>query len=611
MKLFVNYGLEGWWKLDESSGSASDSSGKSHTGTLTNGPTWSSTGGILNGALTFDGQDSYVSVPSTTSLKYTGAELTLSTWVYVNSTETNGAYLISKPWNGVSDAYNYQLGFNSGTSTTTGTVFFSLQGSSPSGAYSIATSSGISTGAWHQITATVDSSKAMKLYIDGVLAVSGTHNITAWTPTDGSKPLVIGSKWTYSAGSYGSSTLDGKMDNVQVYTHTLSAEAIANQARCPVGFWKFDETSGGTAYDSTSNAYNGTLSNGPTWNTAGEFNGSLLFDGTDSYVSGPTATAVKYKGAELTLSTWVYVYATETDGAYLISKPWNTSTGQFNYGLSINGSRILSFSLQGTSTSYTLSAASAISAGAWHHVAATVDGSKAVKLYIDGVLVNSGTHTITAWAPTDSSKPLVIGSKWTYSAGNYSSTTLDGKLDNVRLYDKALSSDDIHRLAIDPPQAAKATPIVSLIASAADAVFANSANITIKANASDADGRIVKVDFYEDGTLLGTDTTAPYSWTWKNAPLGVHNLTAVATDNDLLTTISRATSIKVFSRQNINTTSGSGSCNSGVYTMNARGTGITGTSDGFRFLYTSVTGDFTMTARVASFNGTAPMPRRD
>ena len=251
--LYVNYGLEGWWKLDESSGSASDASGKGHTGTLTNGGTWASTGGIINGALTFDGQDSYVSVPapSGSALKYTGAELTLSTWVYANSTETNGAYLISKPWNGVSDAYNYQLGFNAGTSTTTGTVFFSLQGSAPTAAYTIASSSGISTGAWHYIVATVDSSKAMKLYIDGVSVATGTHNITAWSPTDGNKPLVIGSKWTYSAGSYGSSTLDGKLDNVRVYTHTLSAEAIAEQAHAPIGLWKFNETSGGTAYDSS------------------------------------------------------------------------------------------------------------------------------------------------------------------------------------------------------------------------------------------------------------------------------------------------------------------------------------------------------------------------
>ena len=217
--LYVNYGLEAWWKLDESSGiSAADASGNGHTGTRMNGGTWGSSGGLINGALAFDGTDSYVSAPapSGSSLKYTGAELTLGAWGYVNSTETNGAYLISKPWNGVSDAYNYQLGFNAGTSTATGTVFFSLQGSVPTAAYTIASSSGISTGAWHYIAATVDSSKAMRLYIDGSCVATGAHSITAWTPTDGNKALVIGSKWTYAAGSYGSSTLDGRMDNVQI-----------------------------------------------------------------------------------------------------------------------------------------------------------------------------------------------------------------------------------------------------------------------------------------------------------------------------------------------------------------------------------------------------------
>ena len=193
------------------------------------------------------------------------------------------------------------------------------------------------------------------------------------------------------------------------------------------------------------------MTNGATWNTGGEYNGAVTCDGVDSYVSVTSTNALKYTGAELTLSTWVYVNSTETNGAYLISKPWNTSTGQFNYGLSINGSRNVIFSLQGTSTSYTLTSSGAISTGAWHHVAATVDSSKATKLYIDGALVNSGAHTITTWTPTDSNRPLVIGSKYNNAAGSYGSTTLDGRLDNVRVYDQALTLDEIKTLAIDPP----------------------------------------------------------------------------------------------------------------------------------------------------------------
>src|ERR1019366_5109600 len=56
-------GLVGWWKLDDGSGtSAADSSGTGNTGTLTNGPAWT-TGGMNNGALSFNGTNSYVSIP--------------------------------------------------------------------------------------------------------------------------------------------------------------------------------------------------------------------------------------------------------------------------------------------------------------------------------------------------------------------------------------------------------------------------------------------------------------------------------------------------------------------------------------------------------------------
>ena len=77
-------------------------------------------------------------------------------------------------------------------------------------------------------------------------------------------------------------------------------------------------------------------------------------------------------------------------------------------------------------------------------------------------------------------------------------------------------------------------PTVNITAPAADAVFNSPANVTITANASDTDGTIASVAFYEDGNLLGTDTNGADGWSclWSNATLGSHNLTAIATDND-------------------------------------------------------------------------------
>ena len=40
-----------------------------------------------------------------------------------------------------------------------------------------------------------------------------------------------------------------------------------------------------------------------------------------------------------------------------------------------------------------------------------------------------------------------------------------------------------------------------------------------------------KVEFYNGSTLIITEKSAPYDWTWTNVPAGVYNLTAKATDN--------------------------------------------------------------------------------
>lgn len=68
--------------------------------------------------------------------------------------------------------------------------------------------------------------------------------------------------------------------------------------------------------------------------------------------------------------------------------------------------------------------------------------------------------------------------------------------------------------------------------------FIDSTTVTINAFAEDKDGAITKVDFYNGTTLLGTDKTSPYSYTWKNVPAGEYSLSARATDNGGLATLS-------------------------------------------------------------------------
>ena len=74
-------------------------------------------------------------------------------------------------------------------------------------------------------------------------------------------------------------------------------------------------------------------------------------------------------------------------------------------------------------------------------------------------------------------------------------------------------------------------PSVSMTAPVANAKFSVPATITISASATDPDGTVAKVDFFQGTTLIGTRTAAPYTVTWSDMAAGSYSLTARATDN--------------------------------------------------------------------------------
>jgi Cellulase (glycosyl hydrolase family 5)/Carbohydrate binding module (family 6)/Bacterial Ig domain/Secretion system C-terminal sorting domain len=93
---------------------------------------------------------------------------------------------------------------------------------------------------------------------------------------------------------------------------------------------------------------------------------------------------------------------------------------------------------------------------------------------------------------------------------------------------------------------ANVAPTVSLTAPTAGAAITFGTSIIISATATDtAPGTVTSVSFYDGATLLGTDTSSPYSYTWVGAAVGTHSLTARATDNNGAITTSVARAITV------------------------------------------------------------------
>ena len=111
-------------------------------------------------------------------------------------------------------------------------------------------------------------------------------------------------------------------------------------------------------------------------------------------------------------------------------------------------------------------------------------------------------------------------------------------------------------------------PAVSISSPANNATFTAPANITINANASDSDGTISKVEFFQGSTLLSTDTSAPFSFAWNNVTAGNYSLTAKATDNNNAVTTSSAVAISV-NNNVLPTVSISNPANNAVFTAPA------------------------------------------
>ena len=87
------------------------------------------------------------------------------------------------------------------------------------------------------------------------------------------------------------------------------------------------------------------------------------------------------------------------------------------------------------------------------------------------------------------------------------------------------------------------TPICIITSPVNNSKISLPVDITITADASDADGNITKVEFYNGTTLLGTSTSSPFAFAWKNVPAGNHTLSAKASDNSGNTSVSAIISI--------------------------------------------------------------------
>lgn len=197
-------------------------------------------------------------------------------------------------------------------------------------------------------------------------------------------------------------------------------------AQTPLASWSFDDGAGCTT---TEAVYPGTLgpdcsTNSPQW-TAGMAGQALLFDGADDAVTIAPAPEMASLNT-LTLMAWIQ-HGTTTKYRSILDKR-DGGTDGFDLYLDPSGRLFIRID------NFTLASHTVVADDTWHHVAGTYDGTT-LSLYIDGVLnrtADVGTTTV------ETTGPLFIGQNY---AGN--SYTFDGTIDEARLYDTALTAENV------------------------------------------------------------------------------------------------------------------------------------------------------------------------
>lgn len=418
-------GLVGHWNFDEGRGtSAGDVSGNGNTGTLTNGPVWTS--GKVGGGLNFDGSNDYVSMGD---VDVSGDAITVSAWIKPDTLSGFTAPVHKR------DAYMFYLNGN----VLRPSVFTNTQ-------YDLTGSIQIPLNQWTHIVFTYDGSD-IKGYVNGVSdgSTSASGNIN-----DSSYDLRISGE--DGTNSY---NFDGLLDDVRIYNTALSASEVTNLYNTGahtaqtilnvpqnnqltnglVGFWSFNgkDLEGTTAYDRSGNGNDGTLTNDPKA-AIGKVGQALQFDGVDDYVTVVDDSTLDFDTGDFSISLWVKP-ATYAEGAGFIHK--NEGGGQSQYWLrdeSTNGSlRFMTEDPSGgtaveTSDEY-------LTLNEWQHIVATRNGST-VCIYKNGAnsVCNSGTvRNVT----NNAALRIGVGPGDTY---------LNGTLDEVRIYNRVLSASEILQL---------------------------------------------------------------------------------------------------------------------------------------------------------------------
>lgn len=449
MSLITN--LVSYWKLDESSGNATDSVSSN---TLTNNNTVTySAGKINNGANFVSASSKYLSIADNASLSITG-NLSISAWVNFSSTPSSGNYyaIVSK----LNGSPNYSYAFNLYNNAGTLSLYFQ---NSTNGT---AVTQGLvawtpTTSTWYHISAVYTAAAgSVSFYVNGVQQGS-TQTGLGTSIFDSTSLFAIG---FYDGGNY----FDGSIDEVGIWSRALSADEVSQLYNSGIGnpyiftetpnlygaisYWKLDESSGNASDSIRSN----TLTNNNTVTySSGKINNGANFVKASSQslsVVDASQTGLDMTG-NFSISAWIKLTQLPSTAGTIFSivSKYNQTTVPSGYQFFIDTANKLTAEF--ISGSAQLSQAVATTAfvggdvGVWMHVSAIFTvATPVITLYKNGSSFTSSMTSSTATTIAGNSEPFYIGAAYNNAALKW----FDGSIDEVGLWARLLSNTDILNL---------------------------------------------------------------------------------------------------------------------------------------------------------------------
>jgi len=230
---------------------------------------------------------------------------------------------------------------------------------------------------------------------------------------------------------------DQYWDNVVVYSSGAAGPAPTPTTPTEgglVGYWNFNEGSGNLAYDRSGSGNDGTI-HGATWVDNGSCEKALSFDGVDDYVETNPAT---FQSNDITVEAWIYPKSFSSYNEILRKGDRIGNNLLFTFDLISNK---ISFYIYSNGSQWdSIFGTTSLELNKWYHVVGVYRSSdKFFAVYVNGTEDNSKTSTLSSLYH-DAYKYWISPR---YDRQFVDSICFNGIIDEVRIYDRALSEEEI------------------------------------------------------------------------------------------------------------------------------------------------------------------------